>query len=177
MLTQDEPEITEPDWKLLTVTTDGPRLEQRYDDGSALYEGTQIESVDGDWVRHGVWNAWHENGQPWERGAYADGLEDGPWDWWYENGNPMSSGVFRDGERVGPWSWWYPDGQLMMTGSHDEDGLAQGRWTYWHDNGTKAAEGVMVDGELSGRWSVWTEDGYSNFANGGLYENGERVGD
>lgn len=168
-------ETAQPDWELLRAERDGARIAERYASGQLIYEGEQVLDGDGRWVRHGPWSAYYEDGSPWERGAYADGVEDGRWDWWYENGQPMSAGAFRDGVRVGPWSWWYPDGRLMMTGTHDENGVGCGRWTYWHANGIQAAEGRMVDGELGGRWLVWGEDGVLDARASGLYEAGERI--
>jgi len=64
----------ETDWERLRPTGEGPRIAERYEGGTPVYQGTQVLN--------------------------ADGVEEGPWDGWYENGNPMSSGTFRAGERV-----------------------------------------------------------------------------
>ena len=152
----------------------GTRLVEHYPSGHLLLEGTQVIGEHGYWARHGPWTAYYENGQVWERGAYAEDLQDGQWDWWYENGQRMSSGAFRAGKRVGAWSWWYPDGQRMMTGMHDEDGVAEGCWSYWHANGRLAAEGRIQRGELSGHWDVWNEDGTPNSEMSGEYHDGSQ---
>jgi len=154
----------------------GPLLESWYSRDRLAYRGSQAPARDGTWVRHGSWEAWHENGQVHERGAYANGVEDGDWEWWYADGSPMAAGRFVDGKRFGDWTFWYEGGGLQMRGTYFEN-LGVGAWTYWFENGLVRAEGEMEVGLFSGRWSVWREDGSLDREASGVYEKGEKVGD
>lgn len=153
----------------------GPLTYMQLADGSLLYRGEQVRNEDGDWIREGRWEAWHENGVRDELGAYRNGVEHGPWEWWYENGNRMSRGTFKDGLRIGRWTFWHEGGELGMSGQYDAAGNATGTWTYYHPNGKKASEGEMVDDEPEGRWTSWEEDGSVNLERSGVYVRGERV--
>ena len=155
--------------------TEGPLTFHRLHDGTFMYRGEQKQLEDGSWVRHGNWQAWHDDGSRHEDGAYREGVEHGPWEWWYANGNRMARGTWYDGKRVGNWTFWHEGGELMMTGQYDERGLATGNWTYYHENGRKASEGEMVNDHPSGRWTSWDEAGVLDLERSGVYEKGERV--
>ena len=149
-------------------------LEAWYANGQAEFRGHQTLGPDGFWVREGLWEAWHENGQPHELGSYANDEEVGMWQWWHDNGTRMATGEFDDGQRTGSWSYWYENGNLQMAATY-ANGKANGSWTSYHENGSIAAQGAFLDGELSGPWTVWTEDGEIDPDGTGTYVDGEKV--
>lgn len=155
---------------------DGPQMVDTFDSGQLRYEGWRVRDGQGQWVRHGPWTAWHENGIKSEEGAYALGQEDGRWTWWHENGRIMAAGEFDAGERLGPWTFWYANGQKQLQGTY-LDGEPSGRWDTWHENGVKWVEGSHLAGEIHGHWTVWNEEGLLDAERTGLYRHGERVPD
>jgi len=165
-----------PELVLRDGTPDYPYTSAEWEDGRLMYLGQQARDGDGEYVRHGRWESWHDNGEREELGAYHMGAEHGAWEWWYANGNRMATGQFERGERIGDWEFWSESGRLAMTGSYGSAGNAVGTWTYYHENGRKASEGEMVAGAVEGRWTAWNEDGSINSARSGVYRDGERVG-
>jgi hypothetical protein len=155
---------------------EGPVVESWYEDGGPEFAGRQVLDAAGRWQLDGPWQAWHENGQPHERGAYANGAEDGPWEWWYDNGRPMAAGTWIEGRRVGRWSFWQERGALGATG-HYVDGQGDGPWTLYHENGRPWISGALAAGVPDGLWQVWNEDGTLDLELTGTWSGGERVHD
>ncbi len=155
---------------------DGPFVREVYADGTTHFEAQRVLGPDGEWLRHGSWKAFHENGAPHELGRYRLGVEDGPWEWWHPNGERMAMGRFHDGERVGPWVLWNEDGTLNMTGSYVV-GVRTGRWSLYRPNGLLRAQGSYSDDELSGPWTTWRADGTVDIERSGTFAEGVRVGD
>jgi hypothetical protein len=156
-----------------TPAIEGPVVETAYPDGSPEFSGRQVQDADGRWRLHGPWRAWHDNGQLYERGAYAHGLEDGPWQWWYADGKPMAAGTWIEGRRVGRWSFWQEHGPLGATG-HYVDGLGDGPWTLYHENGLCWIAGELAGGVPEGLWQVWNEDGTLDVELTGTWSGGVR---
>lgn len=172
----DEEALIEEEEEEFVEVLEGSETSSRsLSDGRYLFRGEQVQNEDGEWVRHGRWQAWHRNGVRDEEGAYRGGNEDGPWEWWYDNGQQMARGSFINGRRVGPWIFWYEEGELMMTGSYDDEGAANSTWVYYHSNGRKASEGEMVNDHPEGRWTAWDEWGSVNLERSGVYKRGERI--
>lgn len=122
----------------MRLVDDGPVALATYLNGGKMYEGSQIET-DAGWVSHGPWQAWYDDGQPWESGAYHEGKEHGPWEWWYENGNPQARGDFERGKRIGYWTYYHENGALMAQGSYDLD-RPIGVWSVYDENGALVSE-------------------------------------
>ena len=155
---------------------DGPQMVDTYDSGQLRYQGWRVRDGHGEWVRHGPWTAWHENGVKSEEGAYALGQEDGRWTWWHRNGRIMAAGEFSSGERLGPWTFWHANGQKQLQGTY-RGGKPDGRWDTWHENGVKWVEGSHAAGEIHGHWTVWNEEGVLDAERTGVYRHGERIPD
>jgi len=153
---------------------DGMLLEAWHSFHQLAFRGTQVPTEDGGWARDGYWEAWHENGQLHELGAYRLGEEDGVWQWWYPNGNRMAEGRYVDGDRVGTWCFWNEDGGLLMTGSY-RAGQGEGLWTYFHEEGAVRAQGSLRSGAPHGQWTGWLPGGGVDTANSWLWVDGERM--
>ena len=155
---------------------DGDLQRAWYDNGQLEYEGHQIETLDGRWVREGPWEAYHPNGALHELGAYENDEEVGEWRWWHDNGVRMAVGQFDAGKRVGAWTYWFENGMLQASSTY-AGGKAHGPWTTFHENGAMGGQGEFKEGKLSGPWTIWHPDGTLNVLGTGTYEDGEKVGD
>lgn len=64
------------------------------------------------WIRHGLFRAYHENGQLASEGEYEHGLEVGVWSDYHENGQRAAQGEYRHGKENGRWRFWNSSGEL-----------------------------------------------------------------
>lgn len=133
------PPPPDPKW------TQSPELAEHYGNGQLHFRVSQIRNETGKWVREGAWEAWHENGELHEQGAYLNGREQGKWTWWYDTGVRMAQGKFVDGKRTGPWTFWHGNGNLMMEGQY-RDGDGEGRWIHYDESGAQKARVDFVGG-------------------------------
>jgi antitoxin component YwqK of YwqJK toxin-antitoxin module len=62
------------------------------------------------WVRHGLFEAFHENGTLASSGIYEHGKENGIWRDYHKNGQLAAEGRYENGVEVGIWNYWKPDG-------------------------------------------------------------------
>jgi antitoxin component YwqK of YwqJK toxin-antitoxin module len=82
-----------------------------YDSGEIRFRYARYLSVDGSrWVRHGLFFAYHSNGQLASEGNYLDGVEHGHWKDFHDNGQLAAEGDYQHGQEVGEWKFWKPDG-------------------------------------------------------------------
>ena len=82
-----------------------------YEDGTIQYRYARYLSDDGTrWIRHGLFLAYHPNGQLASEGHYADGHEQGLWKDFHENGQMAAKGEYEAGQEVGRWEYWNDDG-------------------------------------------------------------------
>lgn len=79
--------------------------------GELQYRYSRYLSNDGSkWVRHGLFTAFHRNGELASEGTYVDGLEDGNWRDFHENGLIAAEGSYVKGVEIGTWRYWNADG-------------------------------------------------------------------
>jgi len=64
------------------------------------------------WIRHGLFRAFHENGNLASEGSYLHGKEHGPWRDYHENGQLAAEGEYAEGDEVGKWKHWNAEGNL-----------------------------------------------------------------
>lgn len=151
----------------------------------------------GDWVNHGPFMSWHDDGEPQAEGSYFNGEPDGEFTMWYpdgtlkvrgryergseeglflswhDNGRLFIRAIYSHGKEEGPWVSWWEEGTKSAEGTFHQ-GMEQGPWTFWHPNGKMSARGGYEGGRKTGWWHTWSADG--NTAPMELYENGARVG-
>ena len=63
------------------------------------------------WVRHGLYVAYYENGAVASEVTYVHGLEQGPGKDFYDNGQIAASGYYEQGKEHGTWNYWSQTGQ------------------------------------------------------------------
>jgi antitoxin component YwqK of YwqJK toxin-antitoxin module len=82
-----------------------------YEDGVVQYRYARYLSEDGlRWIRHGLFCAYHPNGNLASEGAYVDGQEHGSWTDYHANGQTAAKGNYDKGVEVGHWDYWNEDG-------------------------------------------------------------------
>ena len=62
------------------------------------------------WIRHGLFRAFHLNGNLASEGEYEHGFENGIWKDFHENGLLASEGKYKNGKKFGVWRYWNSDG-------------------------------------------------------------------
>lgn len=67
------------------------------------------------WIRHGLFRAYHLNGNVASEGNYLDGREHGLWRDYHENGQLAAEGNFENGEEIGEWHFWDADGSPTVS--------------------------------------------------------------
>ena len=84
-----------------------------YETGEVRFRYSRYLSEDGtQWIRHGLFRAYHPNGNLASEGNYVDGAEHGDWRDYHDNGQVAAQGVYERGQEVGLWSFWDADGSL-----------------------------------------------------------------
>lgn len=84
-----------------------------FDSGEIKQRYTRYLSEDGrKWVRHGLYRAYHRNGQLATEGKYVHGLEEGIWRDYHENGRLAAEGFYKGGKEFGEWKTWNDRGEL-----------------------------------------------------------------
>ena len=84
--------------------------------GKIQYRYSRYLTNDGaQWIRHGLFTAYHENGQLLSEGLYEHGLETGTWRDFYANGQIAAEGVYVAGKEHGLWRSWATDGESQAT--------------------------------------------------------------
>jgi hypothetical protein len=89
-------------------------------------KGTTIRTLADDWIKHGEFAAWYEDGTRAAAGQFAHDKESGDWAYWYPNGTLRAKGSFNDGEPDGEWHFWYADGARWATRHNGQRG-----WSLW----------------------------------------------
>lgn len=85
--------------------------ETPYDSGELRYRYECIPSDDGSrWIRHGLFQAYHKNGNLASEGRYEQGAEEGLWRDYHENGLLAAEGHYHLGKEQGLWRTWNDDG-------------------------------------------------------------------
>jgi hypothetical protein len=82
-----------------------------YETGELHYRYARALNADGTrWIRHGLYQEFHQNGQLASEGSYENGLEQGLWRDWFPNGQLAAEGYYQAGEETGQWRFWHYDG-------------------------------------------------------------------
>jgi antitoxin component YwqK of YwqJK toxin-antitoxin module len=82
-----------------------------YENGGIHYRYSIYMSADGTrWIRHGLFRAYHPNGNLASEGSYIDGQENGLWRDYHDNGHLAAEGEYLDGVETGEWVYWSADG-------------------------------------------------------------------
>ena len=84
-----------------------------HENGNIKFRYSRVMSDDGSrWIRHGLFQAFHENGNLASEGIYEKGLETGIWKDFHENGRLAAQGEYKEGKEIGEWQYWDSKGNL-----------------------------------------------------------------
>jgi len=119
----------------------------KYDDGQLKEQYYVKKDKDGDYVRSGRFQIWHENGQKKGEVHFKDGKLDGLGSSWYENGKKRGEGQFKNGKLDGLYTTWYENGQKELEINYKGNTL-EGLCIRWYENGQKKKEVHFKDGIL-----------------------------
>lgn len=115
-------------------------IQQRDDQGRVRVRRDVRLNERGDYVNHGAWRSWGEDGQLIGQGRYSDGKPTGVWSRWANagdstllsthpfvefNGPFLSQAAYRDGKLHGTWSIFDDDGRLVSE-AHFREGERHG---------------------------------------------------
>jgi antitoxin component YwqK of YwqJK toxin-antitoxin module len=90
--------------------------EIQFDSGELHYRYSRYLAEDGKkWIRHGLFTAYHKNGQLASEGHYIHGVEHGVWRDFHENGQRAAEGNYENGKEIGESRYWNIDGGQQST--------------------------------------------------------------
>ena len=86
-------------------------VEIPYPSGNVKQRYSRVLAPDGkQWIRHGLFVAYDENGKVTSEVTYLNGLENGRSVDYYENGQIAAEGNYSNGKEQGIWRFFRPDG-------------------------------------------------------------------
>ena len=161
-------------------------IRERYDNGRVKVERGVAQDDRENYVNHGPWRMWDEDGNLIAEGVYRYGKRDGKWVRWYKTGDVelfstppfslftgpyRSQATFRDGELNGPW---------VITDQADVKicewsflgGRRHGESVWYYHTGRKMRVINYRAGELHGELLEWDING--NPVTRVQYEDGRR---
>ena len=119
-----------------------------------LYENGQIKETwtvkldsDNNYIAHGKYIAWYENGQKKQVEYWKDGKLNGSFITWHDNGMKHQVGSYKDGNMDCLYREYEPLGQKIVEGEVI-DGKQEGKWTYWDEKGNIFKQEDYKNGEL-----------------------------
>ena len=108
------------------------------------------------WVRHGPYKLFFENGDIKIQGNYYDGKAEGHFVYYYRGLELRSEGDFKNGKRTGLWKTYHINAILSHEGSY-EMGLKHGLHKYYATNAQIVRQINYYYGEPHGQFVVWYE--------------------
>ena len=74
--------------------------------GSLQYRFARYLADDGErWIRHGLFQAYHENGNLASEGSYHHGVETGHWRDFHQDGRLAAVGTYIEGKEADDWKY------------------------------------------------------------------------
>ena len=161
-------------------------IKERYADTSIKIERHVTQDEKKNYLNHGTWMKWDQNGTLIGQGKYWRGKRHGTWSRRYFDVEQLKladtsekavkkAGVFAlpeidqfeapfvskasfiDGQLVGAWTIVDANNAKIVSWELDRDQL-HGTCTWWHPNGNKHRQITFKEGVLDGDWLVWDAD-------------------
>lgn len=112
-------------------------VEETNPDGSpkrvCIYKG---EGTSRELIRE---TTYYPNGKPQMEGSYQNSRRNGKWTYWHENGNLWSEGIFADGKAEGKRTTYFSNGKVQYEGNYKMD-MRVGIWRFFDENGRMLKE-------------------------------------
>lgn len=112
-------------------------------------------NLQGNMVREGRVQLFHEDGVLSTQGMYRDDLEHGRWTWYTPDGKVKGTCEFSAG--IGHYREQFPDGRLLREGTLHGD-VREGLWREYYPSGRVKLEGHYLHDEQHGEWSAWSDE-------------------
>jgi antitoxin component YwqK of YwqJK toxin-antitoxin module len=151
-----------------------PRVKEEFYTNGQLKERTNYQPINDGGKEHGLFEAYHENGQLRLKRNYKDGERHGLSESYYENGQLQNIQNLKDGKWHGLEEMYYENGQLRLKRNY-KDGERHGLSESYHENGQLRNKGTYQNGKRHGFARVHTVHGGREFYAYGCYQNGEEV--
>lgn len=148
-------------------------INERYPDGTVKIRREMKQDEAGNYIRHGEWKMWDQQGNLVAEGEYKDNERHGPWTRWYGANDAamfsqspynrfeapfVSHATFKDGKLNGTWSIY--DGEERVISEWEFiDGMRDGTVVWYHPHGQKLEEVTYSDGLIDGHMKIWNGDG------------------
>ena len=136
---------------------------------------SQIEAhrnLQGELIRDGRVQLFHEDGSLSAQGLFRDDLEQGRWVWYTYDG--VVKGICEYSAGIGHYRELTPDGRVLREGSlHGDD--REGHWREYYPDGRVKLEGDYLENQQHGDWTAWTDEDPPRFRSV-RFEHGEIVG-
>ncbi|MDI3283851.1 DUF1566 domain-containing protein [Polyangium sp. 15x6] len=148
----------------------GALVQSRYPSGHAFAEGALRNGK-----RHGTWTYHHDQGPPWMRLEYRDGVLDGAFSIFHDSGERRAEGAYAAGAPAGTWTHFDALGRRESVVPY-ERGLRSGRSTTYAPEGSKLRlEETWAEGLRNGPVVAYDEEAGTK-ASVTLYAAGFREG-
>ncbi len=125
------------------------KKETFYENGK-IQERYFVKEYDGNFLKHGTFTRWYDDGMKAEEIEYVKGKKNGPYTLWYPNGVKKVEGSFVNDNFDDDFTAWYESGQKRLTVQFDE-GNREGKWTRYDEKGEVMVTASFNDGKLHGK--------------------------
>ncbi len=125
-------------------------LEERqslYENGQLHEQWTVKLDKESNYIGHGEYVAWHENGQKKQEEYWKDGKLHGYFITWHESGMKKQEGNYVEGKLDCLYREWDFDGHKIIEGKV-VNGKQEGKWTFWDEKGNIFKQEDYKNGEL-----------------------------
>jgi antitoxin component YwqK of YwqJK toxin-antitoxin module len=161
-------------------------IQERYPDGRVKIERGVAQDERENYVNHGPWRMWDEQGNLIAEGAYRNGKRDGKWQRWYQpnevellstppfnlfTGPYLSEATFSDGELNGQWTIT-DQAKLKVCEWNFAAGRRDGESIWYYHTGRKMRVINYLNGQIHGELLEWDING--NPVTRVQYEDGRR---
>lgn len=148
-------------------------IRERYGNANVKIEREVTQDAQGNFVNHGYWKWWDENGKLYGEGTYHYGQRHGNWSRWYQReespvftqtpfsqftGPFLSTATFQYGRPHGAWVI-YDSKQRKVCEINFADGERHGKAVWLYPSGAKLREIDFRNGEVHGVVQDWGTDG------------------
>ena len=148
-------------------------IRERYADGTIKVERQVRQDSELNYIRHGVWRYFAENGGVIAEGFYRNDLMHGSWQRWHRGDqlplfreSPysdftapfLSEAEFQDGKLHGKWMI-YDSKQRLISEVSFREGVREGAAVWHYPNGQKSRQITFRGGVVDGDLIRWDKDG------------------
>jgi antitoxin component YwqK of YwqJK toxin-antitoxin module len=164
-------------------------VKERFPNGKIRIKREVTQDAQGNYVNHGGWKLFDEQGNLLAQGQFNYGERNGVWVRWYRGvaeadllskmpyqqavGPFISQATFKNGRLDGTWII-YDHNMRKVSQWSFADGKRHGLSTWWYGNGRKMREIEYRDGDADGRWTEWSPSGSALVKD--FYQAGRKLG-